>query len=197
MDLIFIAAIAGYLIYRLYSVLGEKEGFTKPKEENNVYNLRSTAGRSEQDRFHEIRKYDPGFDEKYFAQGAQSAFWMIVAAYRHYDYNTLKNLLSSKLYKDFEQGMKAQKSENEISETTIERVRSVDIEDINVKGSVAKISTKIVSEQINVVRDKAGTLIDGDENQIDIVTDIWTFERDLRSSDPTWKLVETATIEYE
>ncbi|MCB2012743.1 MAG: Tim44/TimA family putative adaptor protein, partial [Geminicoccaceae bacterium] len=60
-----------------------------------------------------------------------------------------------------------------------------------VDGHVARVTVRFVSEQINLLKDQDGTIIDGDPAQIDELTDLWTFERDTRSSDPNWGLVET------
>jgi len=38
---------------------------------------------------------------------------------------------------------------------------------------------------------KDGKLIDGDQEAVAEVTDIWTFARDVRSKDPNWKLIAT------
>jgi predicted lipid-binding transport protein (Tim44 family) len=34
-------------------------------------------------------------------------------------------------------------------------------------------------------------VVEGDPNAIEKVTDIWTFRRDSRASDPNWQLVAT------
>jgi predicted lipid-binding transport protein (Tim44 family) len=41
--------------------------------------------------------------------------------------------------------------------------------------------------------DPSGTLIEGDEKTPHQVTEVWTFARDTRSSDPNWTLVSTAS----
>ena len=50
---------------------------------------------------------------------------------------------------------------------------------------------EFVSELISATYDKAGQVIDGDPKEIRQVTDVWTFERDVGSRDPNWKLVAT------
>ena len=57
--------------------------------------------------------------------------------------------------------------------------------------SAAESPASFTSEQINLVRDGAGEVVEGDPRQIDTVVDLWTFERDTRSRDPNWQLVET------
>ena len=50
---------------------------------------------------------------------------------------------------------------------------------------------RFVSQLISVVRDKAGSVIDGSAEKVTEVTDVWTFARDISSRDPNWKLVAT------
>ena len=50
---------------------------------------------------------------------------------------------------------------------------------------------EFVSELITATYDKAGEVVDGDPKQIREVTDVWTFERDVTSRNPNWKLVAT------
>ena len=55
------------------------------------------------------------------------------------------------------------------------------------------VGIRFASEQVNVVRDGAGNVVEGDPGTAEEVVDIWTFERDTRSPDPNWTLVETRT----
>ena len=47
----------------------------------------------------------------------------------------------------------------------------------------------------DVTRNTAGDIVDGDPARIDQIVDLWTFERDTRSRDPNWQLVETAAAD--
>ena len=55
----------------------------------------------------------------------------------------------------------------------------------------ARIAVRFVSEQVNVLRDADGKVVEGDENYIQNITDVWTFERALSSANPNWILVST------
>jgi predicted lipid-binding transport protein (Tim44 family) len=52
-----------------------------------------------------------------------------------------------------------------------------------------------VSEIINCLKNDKGETIDGDPEKIKLVTDVWVFEKDLKSSDPTWYLTELSSEE--
>jgi predicted lipid-binding transport protein (Tim44 family) len=60
-----------------------------------------------------------------------------------------------------------------------------------VGGRKATVTVAFVSEMITATYDKAGEVIDGDPKEIREVTDVWTFERDVTSRNPNWKLVAT------
>jgi predicted lipid-binding transport protein (Tim44 family) len=58
-------------------------------------------------------------------------------------------------------------------------------------GRKATITVEFVSEMISATYDKAGEVVDGDPKEIREVTDVWSFERDVTSRNPNWKLVAT------
>jgi predicted lipid-binding transport protein (Tim44 family) len=64
-----------------------------------------------------------------------------------------------------------------------------------VKGGIANISVRFVSQLITATRDKSGTVVAGDPTRITDVTDIWTFSRDISTararSNPNWRLIAT------
>jgi predicted lipid-binding transport protein (Tim44 family) len=72
-------------------------------------------------------------------------------------------------------------------------IESAEVVEAGMQGSVARISVRFASEQVNVVRDSDGKEVDGDSTTAEEVIDIWTFERDTQSRDPNWTLVETRT----
>ena len=51
--------------------------------------------------------------------------------------------------------------------------------------------TRAQARRIAATLAKDGTVVDGDKTQIRSVSDEWTFERDVSSRDPNWKLVGT------
>ena len=69
--------------------------------------------------------------------------------------------------------------------------RSAELAAATMQGSRARVTVRFTSEQINVTRDAEGNVVEGDPRQIETVIDLWTFERDTRSRDPNWQLVET------
>ena len=66
-----------------------------------------------------------------------------------------------------------------------------DISAAALQGSIAQVTVRFVSEQINVLRNAEGQIVDGNPNEVQKVIDLWTFRRDTKSSDPNWQLVKT------
>ncbi|HXE69424.1 MAG TPA: Tim44/TimA family putative adaptor protein, partial [Hyphomicrobiaceae bacterium] len=66
-----------------------------------------------------------------------------------------------------------------------------DIVEAELKGGVAQLTVKFVSELISATRDRVGEVIGGDPKRIKEVTDIWTFAREVASRNPNWKLIAT------
>jgi len=71
--------------------------------------------------------------------------------------------------------------------STIHAVHSATLENSELRGPVASITVRFVSDQTSLTRDKDGHPVVGTDAVTEI-TDIWTFERDLATRDPVWRL---------
>ena len=120
---------------------------------------------------------------------------MIVAAYAKNELNTLKPLLSPEVYSQFASMVQDRESRGETMETELITTRPPKLEGIEMDNEKAIVSVRFQSEQVNVIKDQSGVVIDGDEDHIESVTDIWTFARDTSSPDPNWLLIATRSVE--
>lgn len=143
----------------------------------------------------QIKMADPSFSVSRFLEGGAKAFEMIVAAYAHNDTDTLKPLLSPDVYAQFASAIQEREERGETMETELVVLKPPKVEAITVEGSRATIDVRFQSEQVNVIKNRSGEVIDGDREHVDSVTDIWSFARDLSSRDPNWVLVATRSIE--
>jgi predicted lipid-binding transport protein (Tim44 family) len=134
---------------------------------------------------------DPTFDPREFVGGAKGAYEMIVQAYSKGDRKTLKTFLAKDVLDGFEGAINDRESRSETSETTFVSIDKADLIGAEMRDKFAHITVSFGSKLINVVRDKAGTVVDGSAEKIVDVNDIWTFARDVSSRDPNWKLVAT------
>lgn len=143
----------------------------------------------------EIAAVDGYFEINSFMQGARSAFEMVVLAYSRGDLETLKPLLSPKLYADFAAGVKARNAAGHTNELTIHRIKSARIVEAHLGGTMAYVTVDFDVEETSVTRDASGNIVDGNPDRVFSVEDIWTFTRDVRSGDPNWTLIETRAAE--
>ena len=73
----------------------------------------------------------------------------------------------------------------------IKSFKSIEIIDVNLIDNVASITVKIVSEQIKFITDRNDEMVYGNREKSETIKDKWVFERDISTSNPNWKLVET------
>jgi len=138
-----------------------------------------------------IRAVDPSFDPMGFCGGARAAFTAIVEAFAKDDVATLRPLLDGPTFASFEGAIRARRERGEKAETTLIGFEASDIAAAELQGTLASVTVRFVSEQINVVRNADGQIADGNPNEVQKVVDLWTFRRDTKSSDPNWLLTKT------
>lgn len=138
-----------------------------------------------------IAAQERGFDAKHFLDGARSAYEMIVVAFAQGDRATLKDLLAKDVFEGFAAAIAEREAQGEKMETRFVGIQKAEITEASVRGRTAQVTVRFLSQLISVTRDKAGTVVDGDAEQVVDVTDVWTFSRDLGARDPNWKLVAT------
>jgi predicted lipid-binding transport protein (Tim44 family) len=217
LDILILAGVAAFIIFRLRGVLGRRTGNerTPPKaperarknaQTDNVIALADRNAKAESGKpkskkalgplakgFEAIAGADPNFDPENFVDGAKSAFEMIVTSFAMGDLGKVKTFLSKEVYENFADAVEERMKAKETLETTVVGFQSATISAARMEDTNAVVTVKFVSEQINATRDADGNVIAGDaETPVD-VTDIWTFTRDTKSRDPNWALVETST----
>ena len=133
-----------------------------------------------------------GFKKDSFISGAKKAFQIITEAFNKGDVETLKMLVSTSIFNKMQKIISQRKEEQITSETDFICFDKVNIikAEINDKNK-ALISVEFVSEQVNLLRNKDNEIIEGDENYIQTITDVWTFERTLDAKTLNWVLVST------
>ena len=208
LQIIIFAAIAAFVILRLRSVLGRRTGheqqrpdsFGAPEKSGDkvvaMPDRRKSEHKASTDSpleagLTQIKMADRTFEPDSFVAGARGAFEMIVQAFAAGDLQKLKPLLAKDVYDNFANAVQARYEARETLETSLVGINSAEILEAGVEGRMARVTVKFVTEQINVTKDRDGKIVDGDPNDVDTITDLWTFSRDTRSRDPNWLLVET------
>ncbi|MAD13376.1 MAG: preprotein translocase subunit Tim44 [Pelagibacteraceae bacterium] len=192
-DIILLAIMAGFILLRLRSTLGKgadnmpmKARFTQTQANEEF--VKTTVN-------DEPKQDESKFNEKTFVKGAEAAYEIIINAFAQSDRKTLKPLLTKDLYKSFDDVIKERSVKKITSDMTFIGIKETKVLDVNVVGSVHKVKTKFVSEIVNCLKNDKGKVIEGNPEQIKLVTDVWVFQKDLKSSDPTWYLTELSSEE--
>jgi predicted lipid-binding transport protein (Tim44 family) len=138
-----------------------------------------------------IAAEDKTFDAKHFVTGSRAAYEMIVLAFAEGDRRNLKNLLSREVYEGFDAAIREREAKGETVETRFVSIDKSEIAAAELRGRMAQITLRFLSQLISVTRDRSGAVIEGNPDKVTDVTDVWTFARDVTSRDPNWKLVAT------
>lgn len=205
-DLILFGMVAAFLVLRLRSVLGKRQGFERPpadarapgpvpvgREAPRAAAAGPAMSAPVAQAISRIGAVDPGFEPAAFLAGAEGAFRMIVTAFAAGDRQTLRGLLSDDTYAGFEQAITARENNGENQRTEIRAVNSLSIDAADLRGTLADITVRFVTDQVNMTTGRGGEVVTGSD-AITELTDLWTFQRELSDKDPTWRLVATRSL---
>jgi predicted lipid-binding transport protein (Tim44 family) len=207
-DLLLFGMIAAFLVLRLRSILGRRDGLEPtpgPMRAANrpagpvidaVAEAPSVAGRTLPDpatpvgqAVAQMQRYDSSFDPQRFLNGAEGAFRLIVTAFAAGDRNALRPLLSPETFAVFDAAITERETEGHKLTTEIKQVHGAEIVAARLQGSIAEMTVRFVSDQISQTLDRDGHYVSG----TDAVTELhdeWSFARDLSTSDPVWRLTQ-------
>ncbi len=138
-----------------------------------------------------IASADRNFEPDGFMTGARAAYEMIVSAFAAGDKAALKPLLSREVFDGFSGVITEREGRGEKIDFTFVGIDKADITDAGIENGIAQVTVRFSSQLISVTRGRDGTVVEGDAQKVAEVTDVWTFAREVRSSDPNWKLVAT------
>lgn len=137
-----------------------------------------------------IKEKDAQFSVNQFLTGAKAAFEMVLEAFDEGDRETLRNLLSDGLYKEFDEVITSRDGLGQVQKTTLVALQEPEILSASLRGTVAKLVLRFKSEQIAYTKDNTGKVIEGDMFHVEQVEDTWTFQRDIATQDPNWVITE-------
>ncbi|PRX37163.1 Predicted lipid-binding transport protein, Tim44 family [Meinhardsimonia xiamenensis] len=212
-QLLVLAAIAVFLILRLRSVLGTREGFEKPpaplpredaaprrpgfevieggpdRDITDHVPADSDAARA----LAAMKAVEPDFSVTEFLQGARAAYEMILMAYERGEIDELLPLLDREVYESFAEVIDQRRQQGLTIEANFVGIRDIQIVDAHFdpKTREAEITVRFVAEITSVVRNAEGEIVEGSPTEIKKQRDTWTFARIMGDEDPNWKLVAT------
>lgn len=196
-EVLILAAIALFVLSRLYMALGRDDGSGEPprpapaprpvppSEEGMGEFDPADAGRPVftgpgASALEEIYRADRSFNPRDFMQGAKSAYQMIVEAFAQGDRDTLRPLLDDDVYDAWDLAI-ARREVDGTPAFDLLRLKKAEIDGASLDAGMARIMVRYEAEL-------------GDGERTRTAREIWTFMREVSSSDPNWVLddVETA-----
>ena len=201
-DIIIFAIIAIFLVFRLKSILGQNSDVNEQnnkidigeKDFTNVVKLGNKKTDVNETKIKKDSLYseDPNFNEKEFLKGAQNFFEIVIDCFVKGDLKNIRMYIDDKLIKNFQLVIDERLQEEESLKINIVKMISIQIKDVKKLNNFLRVSVLFESEQIKVLKDKKGKIIDGDQKKSILVKDLWTFEKKIQSKDLNWILVETS-----
>ncbi len=191
LEILVLAFIAGFVLLRLYTTLGRRTGAERqprpapaqgelpseqaPRSPFAGANASGAAGEG----LMAIVRADPSFDSEHFVVGARGAYELIVNAFAKGDRDALSSLLTPRVYDSYVAAI-AKREEAGDPGPELVRLRNTEIIDADLQGDTARITVRFEAE----LAEGAHGVRDAREK--------WTFERDIRSTDPNWRLARVA-----
>lgn len=218
--LIILAAAAGFLLLRLRSILGTRQGFEDPEkyarpapseptagsDGDNVVPLPQRRADNDDDIFavtepdsalgktlKAMKTADETFDVREFIEGSKGAYEMLLTAFETGDRDTLKPFLSDEVFGAFSEAIDAREGRGLTVDMRFIGFRSAEPTDAQFddESKRGEMTMRFVSEVVTSTRNAEGDIVEGDPQAVQKVTDVWTFERTMGSGDPNWILIAT------
>lgn len=214
-QLLVLAGIAIFLILRLRSVLGTREGYEKPQvpvngRANRADNARRDFEVIEGGPDRDITDHvddgsdaakalaamkiaEPNFNVGEFLQGARSAYEMILMAFEQGDMEQVRAFVAEDVYEAFAEVIREREAQGLSIDANFVGLRDVQLIDASFDrdSQTGEVTVRFVAELTSVVRNAAGEVVEGDPQEIKKQRDVWSFARKMGAGDPNWQLVAT------
>jgi predicted lipid-binding transport protein (Tim44 family) len=212
-QLLVLAGIAIFLIIKLRSVLGTRDGFEArpepkplPSDTRGGRNFEVIEGGPDRDITDQVAEgsdaakalaamklVEPSFSVSGFLQGARGAYEMILTAFAKGDMDSIRAFLSPEVAESFEAVVADRKAKGLIVTTNFVGLRELALHDAEFDRASgdAEVTVRFLAELISVTRDQAGEIVEGDPKASRKQKDVWTFARKMGANDPNWQLVAT------
>ena len=212
LQLLVLAAIAVFLILRLRNVLGTREGYEKPpvalpdaKKRTRDFEVieggpdrditdNVPTGSDSASALAAMKGADPAFNVGDFLKGARGAYEMILMAFQRGDLASVKSFVAPEVFDAFAEVIAQRQADGITVEATFVGINDLALKEAEFDRTTreAELSVRFGGEFTEVVRDKAGAIVEGNATTIKRQRDVWTFARTMGSADPNWILVATS-----
>ena len=193
LDILILAVLAGLVLLRLRSVLGRRTGNEKTDTSSFNYEASNTDTKVETqikspvvDRSSESG--DNWFDTKDFLNGANKAYELIVTNFENGNKKALNPLLEKSVLSNFNEVIDQRNSDGHIVEFSFIGIESSEIIHKDLKSDPMEVTVRFISEMITCIKNSKEEIVSGSINQVQKITDVWTFTKNKKIKSDNWLL---------
>jgi len=195
-DILILAIIAGIVLLRLRSVLGRRTGHEKTDKTSYNYETPQTSQEEKvipiETNTSSSTREDGWFDNDDFLRGAANAYETIVTNFENGNKDALKSLLSDDVLNSFSSVIDERNSKNETVEFNFIGIEKSEIVHKDLKKNPMEVTVRFISEMITCIKNSKDEVISGSLNQVQKITDVWTFEKIKDKKSSNWLLAATS-----
>ena len=195
-DILILAIIAGIVLLRLRSVLGRRTGHEKTDKTSYNYETPQTSQEEKvipiEPKTSSSKREDGWFDNDDFMRGAANAYETIVTNFENGNKDALKSLLSDDVLNSFSSVIDERNSKNETVEFNFIGIEKSEIVHKDLKKNPMEVTVRFISEMITCIKNSKDEVISGSLNQVQKITDVWTFEKIKDKKSSNWLLTATS-----
>ena len=197
LDILILAVLAGLVLLRLRSVLGRRTG--NEKTDTSSFNYEATNTESKVEPSIKISSVDRNtfsgdswFDSKDFLNGANKAYELIVTNFENGNKKALTPLLEKSVLSNFAEVIDQRQQDNHTVEFSFIGIESSEIVHKDLKNDPMEVTVRFISEMITCIRNNKDEIISGSMNQVQKITDVWTFTKNKKVKSDNWLLTATS-----
>ena len=197
LDILILAVLAGLVLLRLRSVLGRRTGNEKTDTSSFNYEATNTESKVEPslkippvDR--NTSSVDSWFDSKDFLNGANKAYELIVTNFENGNKKALTPFLEKSVLSNFSEVIDQRQQDNHTVEFSFIGIESSEIVHKDLKNDPMEVTVRFISEMITCIRNDKDEIISGSMNQVQKITDVWTFTKNKKVKSDNWLLSATS-----
>ena len=195
-DILILAIIAGIVLLRLRSVLGRRTGHEKTDKTSYNYETPQTSKEEKvipiEPKTSSSAREEGWFNNDDFLRGAANAYETIVTNFENGNKDALKPLLSDDVLNSFSSVIDERNSKNETVEFNFIGIEKSEIVHKDLKKNPMEVTVRFISEMITCIKNSKDEVISGSLNQVQKITDVWTFEKIKDKKSSNWLLTATS-----
>jgi len=195
-DILILAIIAGIVLLRLRSVLGRRTGHEKTDKTSYNYETPQTSKEEKvipiEQKTSSSAREEGWFNNDDFLRGAANAYETIVTNFENGNKDALKPLLSDDVLNSFSSVIDERNSKNETVEFNFIGIEKSEIVHKDLMKNPMEVTVRFISEMITCIKNSKDEVISGSLNQVQKITDVWTFEKIKDKKSSNWLLTATS-----